>query len=133
MFYCIMGAECCCRVLIAVRWCCLIRGYSVYRTFPQNENDARINDRIRDGVAKIEHSREVGKVTDVNPTTVRRWVTEFCKGDSFVVRKRQHNKREAHSHIDDEDIRSRLREYIDRRLYRRKKDEPRLRIADVPR
>eukprot|EP00904_Undaria_pinnatifida_P004859 jgi/Undpi1/1502/HiC_scaffold_11.g04892.m1 len=88
---------------------------------------------IRDGVAKIEHSREVGKVADINPTTVRRWVTEFCKGDSFVVRKRQHNKREAHSHIDDEDIRSRLREYIDRRLYRRKKDEPRLRIADVPR
>lgn len=62
---------------------------------------------------------------------MRRWVKEFCKGDSFVVRNRQYNKREAHSYIDDEDIRQRLREYIDRRLYRRKKDEPRLRIADV--
>lgn len=77
------------------------------------------------------HSREVGEVSEVDPTTVRRWVKEFCNGGSFVVRKRQYNKREAHSYIDDEDVRYRLREYIDRRLYRRKKDEPRLRIADV--
>ncbi|CAN0110906.1 unnamed protein product, partial [Ectocarpus sp. 6 AP-2014] len=86
---------------------------------------------LRDGVAKLEHSREAGKLADVDPKTVRRWVKEFCKGDSFVVRNRQYNKREAHSYIDDEDIRQRLREYIDRRPYRRKKDEPRLRIADV--
>ncbi|CAN0446523.1 unnamed protein product [Pylaiella littoralis] len=86
---------------------------------------------IQDGVAKMEHSREAGKVADVDSRTVRRWVKEFCKGGSFVVRKRQYNKREPHSYIDDEDIRGRLREYIDRRLYRRKKDEPRLRIADV--
>lgn len=79
----------------------------------------------------MEHSREAGKVADVDSRTVRRWVKEFCKGGSFVVRKRQYNKREPHSYIDDEDIRGRLREYIDRRLYRRKKDEPRLRIADV--
>ncbi|CAN0491982.1 unnamed protein product [Ectocarpus sp. 12 AP-2014] len=86
---------------------------------------------LQDRVAKMEHSREAGRLADVDPKTVRRWVKEFCKGDSFVVRNQQYNKREAHSYIDDEDIRQRLREYVDRRLYRRKKDEPRLRIADV--
>lgn len=49
----------------------------------------------------------------------------------FIVRKRQYDKRQLRSYIDDEDIRDRLREFIDRRLYRRKKDEPRLRVGDV--
>ncbi|CBJ32881.1 conserved unknown protein [Ectocarpus siliculosus] len=86
---------------------------------------------VQDGVAKMEHSREVAKVYEVDPSTVRRWVKKLCKGGSVVIRKRQYNKREAHPYIDDEDIRNGLREYIDRRLYRRKRDEPRLRIADV--
>ncbi|CAN0461314.1 unnamed protein product, partial [Scytosiphon promiscuus] len=86
---------------------------------------------IQEGAAKLAHSRTVGDVIDVDPKTVRRWVKEFCEDGKFIVRKRKYDKRQPHSFIDDEDIRERLRDFIDRRLYRRKKDEPRLRVADV--
>ncbi|CAB1114169.1 unnamed protein product [Ectocarpus sp. CCAP 1310/34] len=87
--------------------------------------------RIQEGVAKMDHSRAAAEVAKVESKAVRRWVKEFCKGGAFVVPKRQYNKREPHSFIEDEDKRNHLRGYIDRKLYRRKKDEPRLRIADV--
>eukprot|EP00903_Cladosiphon_okamuranus_P014705 g13627.t1 len=87
--------------------------------------------RIQEGVAKMNHSRAAAEVAKVESKAVRRWVKDLCKGGAFVVPKRQHNKREPHSFIKDEDKCNHLREYIDRRLYRWKKDEPRLRIADV--
>lgn len=79
----------------------------------------------------MDHSRAVADFVGVESKVVRRWVKDFCKDGAFIVRKRQHNKRQPHSYIDDEDIRDRLREFIDRRLYKRKKDEPRLRVGDV--
>lgn len=77
------------------------------------------------------NSRTTGEFFAVDPKTVRRWVREFCEDEKFVVRKRQYDKRQPHSYIDDEDIRDRVREFIDQRLYRRKKDQPRLRVGDV--
>eukprot|EP00752_Nemacystus_decipiens_P014964 g13323.t1 len=86
---------------------------------------------LQDGVQKMEHSRTVANLAEVDSKTVRRWVKEFCKDGAFVVRKRRYNKRGPHSYIDDEDIRLRLKEYIEQRLYHRKKDDPRLRVGDV--
>ena len=37
----------------------------------------------------------MGEVYEVDPTTVRRWVKEFCKDGSFVLRKREYNKRDG--------------------------------------
>lgn len=47
-----------------------------------------------------------------------------------MVRKQKYTKRHPHSYIDGEDIRERLREFIDRRIYRRKEGQPRLRATD---
>lgn len=88
-------------------------------------------DGIRNGGGKMAHSRTAGDYFGVAPMTVRRWVKEFCEDDKFIARGRQYDKLQQHSYIDDENIRERLREFIDRRLYRRKKGEPRLRVGDV--
>lgn len=89
--------------------------------------------RIRDGVYKLEHSRAAGEGAGVDAKTVRKWVTEFCKDGKFVVPDRAYVKRQPHSFIDDEDIADKCREYIDQRIYRRKKDDRRFRIADFQR
>lgn len=91
------------------------------------------NDRVQEGVTKMDHSRTVADLAGVKSKSVRRWVKEFCKDGAFVVRKRNYNKRQPHSYIHDEDLFQRLKEYIERRLYQQKKDEPRLRVGDVQR
>ncbi|CAM9758426.1 unnamed protein product, partial [Pylaiella littoralis] len=57
----------------------------------------------------------------------------FCRDGNFVVRDRLYNKRQPFTFIEDEDIAERCREYIDQRLYCRKKGERRFRIADFQR
>lgn len=89
------------------------------------------NDRLQHGVAKMEHSRTAANFAGVESKVVRRWVKEFCEDSAFRVRKREYNKRQPHSYIHDEDIRQRLREFLDQKLYRREKNAPRLRVGDV--
>lgn len=79
----------------------------------------------------MDHGRTAADFAEVDSKTVRGWVKEFCKDGAFAVSVRKYDKRQPHSYIDDEDIRERLREYIERRLYQWKPDEPRLRVGDV--
>lgn len=76
----------------------------------------------------MRHSRSVGAMVGVTAKTVRKWVKEFCQDGKFVIRDRHYEKRQADSFIDDEDFAERCREEIDRRVYRRKKGEPRFRV-----
>lgn len=62
----------------------------------------KLNVRVQDGVAKMDHSKTVANLAGVESRSVRRWVKAFCKDGAFVVPKRQFNKREPHSYIDDE-------------------------------
>ncbi|CAB1101870.1 unnamed protein product [Ectocarpus sp. CCAP 1310/34] len=66
---------------------------------------------IQEGVAKKDHSRAAVEVAKVQSKTVRRWVKEFREGGAFVVPKRQYNKREPHSFIEDEDKRNHSRHH----------------------
>lgn len=90
-----------------------------------------IPNRIEEGVKKIAHSKMVAIVVGIDPKTVRPWVKDFCKGAKFMLRKREYNKRQPHSYIDDKDIYERLREFIGERIYWRKKRGSRLRVADI--
>jgi len=81
----------------------------------------------------MRHSRKIGEVVNVTARTVRKWVKGFCEDGKFLIRARLYEKCQADSFIDHEDIAERCREEIDRRLYRRKKTEPRFRVADFQR
>ncbi|CAB1105158.1 unnamed protein product [Ectocarpus sp. CCAP 1310/34] len=106
----------------AVRVCRVIGAVRTYLTMEINE-----------GVKKLAHSRAVGEAVGVHARTVRKWVTDFCKDGKFVVPHREYVKRQPFCYIDDEDIREQCREYVDERIYRRKKGQPRFRVADFQR
>ncbi|CAN0415402.1 unnamed protein product [Pylaiella littoralis] len=70
---------------------------------------------------------------NVSGRTLRSWVRHFLRGSRFKIKVREYSKRSLHSFIEDEDIRTMFREYLDERIYRRKKTNPQLRVQDVHR
>lgn len=88
--------------------------------------------RLDEGIQKESHSRVVGNLVGVESRTVRVWMKDFCRND-FVVRDRTYTKRKPHSFIDDEDIAEQCREFVDQRIYHRKKGDRRFRVADFQR
>lgn len=79
------------------------------------------------------HSEVVGPTFLVHDRTVRRWVKDFCKDEKFQVPQRDYTKREPHSFIDDNNFSLQCKEWLNEKIYRRKKGEPKLRSNDFRR
>ncbi|CAM9183239.1 unnamed protein product, partial [Pylaiella littoralis] len=79
------------------------------------------------------HSDMAALTANVSGRTLRSWVRHFVRGSRFKIQVREYSKRSLHSFIEDEDIRTMFREYLDERIYRRKKTDPQLRVQDVHR
>lgn len=62
--------------------------------------------------------------------TVRAWVREFVKDRNFKLHVREYNKHGLHSFIAHKDLRESMREWLDDKIYRRKKGEPQRRVRD---